>query len=494
MTSSFTVQYNQIVEDSNRCFNSGLTVKKHQVEGAEWCVDKELAGLPGAFISDEMGLGKTVIMLMTCLISRKTSTLIVLPSSILQQWSDQILKIAGHKCLIYYGQKKKKITTDMLLSNPIVITTYGTISILKKNKYLPSSNLLHHVFWDRVIYDEAHHLRNKNANWHGASLIKSNFSWFITGTPIQNRMTDFKNMCSIGAIAIANAPILRRTKSEVGISLKPPILHDITVKWSSAEESLARNIHFALRFATNMTDSIVAMQLCKQSCIYPKLLQHNSHHISRITGQELNNDQYLGLETSKISAVVNTLHSRSGNNNGKLVFCHYRSEMNELSRQLKLKNMSVTLIQPSHTPRQRTALLTASCIPENHYIEGLPSDLMPVINSYLATDVTIVQIKSCSEGLNLQQNYSEVYFVGPAWNPSVEAQAIARCHRIGQKKQVEVFRFYMEAFVQEGFPITHDSQGKAIEYYNLDQYIRRTQNRKTLMSNNFFTSATNLNK
>ena len=60
-------------------------------------------------------------------------------------------------------------------------------------------------------------------------------------------------------------------------------------------------------------------------------------------------------------------------------------------------------------------------------------------------DVLILQIKTGNEGLNLQK-YNEVYFVTPDWNPKMEDQAIARCHRIGQKKQVYVFRFVMRSF------------------------------------------------
>ena len=50
-----------------------------------------------------------------------------------------------------------------------------------------------------------------------------------------------------------------------------------------------------------------------------------------------------------------------------------------------------------------------------------------------------MQIQTGCEGLNLQENYSEVYFVSPHWNPAVEDQAIARCHRIGQKNSTSVY-------------------------------------------------------
>jgi len=65
-----------------------------------------------------------------------------------------------------------------------------------------------------------------------------------------------------------------------------------------------------------------------------------------------------------------------------------------------------------------------------------------------APTVLILQIRTCSEGLNLQ-SYSDVYFVSPHWNPCVEDQAIARCYRMGQTSQVRVFRFYMTDFVVE---------------------------------------------
>lgn len=63
-------------------------------------------------------------------------------------------------------------------------------------------------------------------------------------------------------------------------------------------------------------------------------------------------------------------------------------------------------------------------------------------------DVLILQIQTGCEGLNLQ-TFSEVYFVTPHWNPAVEDQAVARCHRIGQQNEVDVFRFEMSNFGDE---------------------------------------------
>jgi SNF2 family DNA or RNA helicase len=71
-------------------------------------------------------------------------------------------------------------------------------------------------------------------------------------------------------------------------------------------------------------------------------------------------------------------------------------------------------------------------------------------------EVLIIQIKTGSEGLNLQKNFSEIYFVSPNWNPAIQDQAIARCHRIGQTKDVKVFHYIMDSFDEENSLITMD--------------------------------------
>jgi len=62
--------------------------------------------------------------------------------------------------------------------------------------------------------------------------------------------------------------------------------------------------------------------------------------------------------------------------------------------------------------------------------------------------------------------FSEVYFVSPHWNPSIEEQAIARCHRIGQTQEVNVYRFIMGA---------HEPKQKS---QSLEMHTKEVQKRK----------------
>jgi hypothetical protein len=79
--------------------------------------------------------------------------------------------------------------------------------------------------------------------------------------------------------------------------------------------------------------------------------------------------------------------------------------------------------------------------------------------------------------LNLQEHYSEIYFISPHWNPAIEDQAIARCHRIGQKKVVYVERFEMCAFEP-----TEDQECDTI---NIEKYVHLTQDGKRIVANEY---------
>jgi hypothetical protein len=94
-------------------------------------------------------------------------------------------------------------------------------------------------------------------------------------------------------------------------------------------------------------------------------------------------------------------------------------------------------------------------------------------------DVLILQIQTCCEGLNLQQ-FSEVYFVSPDWNPSVEDQAIARCHRFGQKDPVIVYRFIMEPFK---LYVDADTDAmRCIDIDTIEAYTANVQNKKRIFA------------
>jgi len=150
---------------------------------------------------------------------------------------------------------------------------------------------------------------------------------------------------------------------------------------------------------------------------------------------------------SKMDAVVETILDRKNNGNGKLVFSHYKEEIDTLIRRLREGG-----IERVASLDGRNSMASRSDILSEKY------------------EVLILQIQTGCEGLNLQDNYSEIYFVTPHWNPSVEDQAVGRCHRIGQTRRVSVFRFEMDGFENN---INENSPG-----ISFDNYVSFVQNKK----------------
>ena len=457
---------------------TGLDYKEHQAFGVHWLLHNEMRpdptqGVRGGILADEMGLGKTIQMIFTILAHPVKNTLIVLPLALIEQWKNEIKRIANHDVLVYHGYEASKIDQDALETAPIVLTTYGMIQTNRKGEL----HLLHKIEWGRIVYDEAHHLRNmKTKSFSGASTLKSPINWLMTGTPIQNKKADFYALCHIigfkpefysnpdNLIAIAKGFLLKRTKEEVGLALPKCTTHQVIVPWENDDErAMAMEIHSILRF-TNVPPQMVNMAieqmdgefdarsralrmltLARQVCVFPKLAESKVlDDIDDVDPEEWGYNIYRALNSkSKLNAVLKHIEDKRGEGKSKLVFCNFRGEIDYVSEQLERKGFSVAVLDGRTKKSERDARLK-----EQH-------------------DVLVLQIRTGCEGLNLQ-HYSQVYFVSPHWNPAVESQAIARCHRMGQKNDVDIYCFQMDGFNDDD---TEDS-------VSLDQYCVELQDRK----------------
>ena len=340
--------------------------------------------------------------------------------------------------------------------------------------------------WPRVIYDEAHHLRNrKSKKFKSAEALSAKISWMVTGTPIQNRKSDLYSLCEI--LKIPKSEImdacLRRTKKEVGLKLPEMVIHEEYLDWETeTEENFALDIHSLLSLSAvngrNVNAIIRALDAttghgftrilrARQMCIMPQLL-----NLKRWVEQgwiDENAVTFLEtMSTTKIDAVCRTILKRN-NGRKKLIFCHFRKEIDEIAE--RLKHLKVGVIDGRTKKKERCNILNSPAFSKelcneitDKLVPGQGADFaFKQISSFLDYDVVILQIQTCCEGLNLQQ-FQEVYFTTPHWNPAVEDQAMARCHRLGQKETVDVFKFYMQF---SGGAVTMD------EYCSLVQKEKR---------------------
>ena len=462
--------------------------KQYQYDGVRWCLNNELrddppCGVRGGFIADEMGLGKTIMMIGLIYTNFMSNTLIVVPPILLDQWYVQIYKTTGHKALIYHGEDKKTILEEELKKSPIVITTYGAVTLTKKQIENKNLTMLHRVAWSRIIFDEAHHLRNaKTTRYIGARLLSAKSRWLVSGTPVQNKKQDFYSLCAMIRLPasfytetdnlkiLARSFILKRTKKQVGIEITDIQIDKNIVDWLSDDEMrLAEELHSALSFSrvdpekglnkqivsTFRQKGVLALMLrAKQSCIYPKLM---TKQLDLLVNSGLIKDysSYKNAfdHSSKLTAVVNSILMRKDNGNGKLIFCHFREEIDEIANRLRAGGMTKVATFDGRTSN------------------GKRFDILNEKN-----DALILQIQTGCEGLNLQENYSEIFFISPHWNPAVEDQAIARCHRIGQSKPVYVERFEMCPFSQSKI------EG-SVSTKTIDKYVGDVQEGKRITAN-----------
>ena len=444
--------------------NLHAVLRPYQARGFSWLMKNIRLGI-GALLADDMGLGKT-LQVIAMLLQLKNDgefnaqkALVVVPTTLITNWTREIAKFAPSLTVgVYHGQARALPRTIEDLPD-VTITSYG---LLRRE-----AELLAGYKWRILVLDEAQAVKNIDSGQAvAARAIKAQQTVAMTGTPVENRLSEY------WAILDLVQPRLLGSSRDFSRTFTSPI--EVDHDASAAEAFRRLTSPFMLRRLKsdksiladlpdkNSIDQFTTLNP-QQAALYQKVLDEHLARLSKLEEQSKetpDNDDYrknkhalvLGLITSlkqicnspsqylktespvpdsgKAAALFDILTRCFEANRKVLIFTQYR-EMGE-----RLQNWIDQVIG------QKLDFLHG----------GVPLKSRQAMVDRFQTDRSVramlVSLKAGGTGLNLTAASCVIHY-DLWWNPAVEAQATDRVYRIGQRRDVLVYRFVTAGTFEE---------------------------------------------
>ena len=407
----------------------------YQKQGIDWLCDYLDHGL-GGLLCDEMGLGKTyqaIGLAAHALDSKIGKVLVVCPSTLLANWKKEFDTFFPNSGLwIHAGQLRSLAPEDISKSN-LILTTYD---ILYRD-----IELFDEFDWGLVMCDEAQALKNRRTKRYLAvSRLRAKSKFLITGTPIENSLTDLWSLVNIvypGLLGEADnfermvedtpleaqkvgritSPLtLRRRVDEVAQDLPPLIQIDERIQPSQSFAQAYEEVRTSVLGDSQLTNFLVRQLRLTQICCYPGIYL----------------DDYIDNHDAKFSRLAEILDELSLINRDKvLIFTTFTDSIDLLVR----------FISARYGPQK------VRTIDGRGKVESR-QETVDAFNSTLGFEVLVINPKAGGAGLNITGANHVIHF-NRQWNPQLEKQATARAYRRKQEKPVFVHRFFYSGTIEE---------------------------------------------
>lgn len=399
----------------------------------------------GVCLADDMGLGKTIEILSFLLSYKhisKDNVLLIVPASLVGNWESEIKKFCP--TMDYYIARKVSSNALKIKKSFLTITTYQVAQRLKS---------IYETNWGIVILDEAQAIKNPDTKQ--AKLIKSlnrRMSIAMTGTPIENNLLnlwsifDFINEGLLGTETTFRKNYNIKSSDPKNVGKLSKIIKPFILRRLKTDKNIIKDL-------PEKNETIIYTELTKKQIIlYKKIVseiegtkisEENQFTQKRIIltailhlkqvcnhpSQFIGDNEYIPEDSGKFMALKDLCEIMFEKREKVLIFTQFKEityKLNDfLEKIFKKRGLVITGDTPMNT--------------RNKYIEAFQNGDIPYM---------ILSLKAAGVGLNLTAASNVIHF-DRWWNPAVENQATDRTFRIGQTRNVNVYKFTTKNTVEE---------------------------------------------
>ncbi|XP_051897601.1 DNA excision repair protein ERCC-6 [Pristis pectinata] len=485
-------------DESDAEFDEGFKVPgffwrklyKYQQTGVRWLWELHCQQA-GGILGDEMGLGKTIqiIAFLASLSYSKIRTrgsnyrykglgpvVIVCPATVIHQWVKEFhtwwppFRVAVLHETGSFTNRKERLIHEIVACNGILITSYSYIRIMQES--------IAHYHWHYIILDEGHKIRNPNAAVTVAcKQFRTPHRIILSGSPMQNNLKelwslfDFIFPGKLGTLQVfmeqfsvpitmggyqnaspvqvqtaykcacvlrdtINPYLLRRIKADVKMNLALPDKSEQVLFCRLTEEQRevyqsfidSKEVYQILNGEMQVFPGLIAL---RKICNHPDLFSGGPKILKGVPDEHLTEEEHFGYwkRSGKMIVVDALLKLWYKQGHRVLLFSQSRQMLDILELFIRNLGYSYLKMDGSTTIASRQPLISK-------------------FNENSSIFVFLLTTRVGGLGVNLT-GANRVIIYDPDWNPSTDTQARERAWRIGQKKQVTVYRLLTAGSIEE---------------------------------------------
>lgn len=448
--------FRRLVRDFNSYSDADIEVpcglqaelRGYQEDGFRWLATLERMGF-GGILADDMGLGKT-LQVIAHILARKEEgaagcSLIVCPASLVYNWMSELARFApGLGCVAVVGSKASR--AERIGSGADIDVLVTSYDLLRRDVEIYSGR-----HFARVVLDEAQYIKNPKAQvTKCAKCLDADVRFALTGTPIENRLAE------LWSIFDFLMPGYLGSRDEFAKRYESPVEareHDASnlLRCAIGPFVLRRLKAEVLADLPEKTESVVYAQMePKQRKLYLASEDRLAFQIQHQEGKELKREKlkilaeltklrqiccdpslcFEGYDgpSAKLETCTELVFQAIDGGHRVLLFSQFTTMLDIIEKRLASEGVSTLMLTGSTSKEARERLV-------GRFQAG-------------DGDVFLISLKAGGVGLNLTSADVVIHY-DPWWNTAAQDQATDRAHRIGQRRDVSVFKLIVGGTIEE---------------------------------------------